>query len=214
MAVPPLKDEYLEEDQSRQTLVIQSDSSLPTPLSINQPERKETLIPPARQEIMTEVNSTGDTLISQVTPLLGITPLESTQLQSTNTPEDIEDILGTRAFQRYVDMPIQTLDGIVVNQPKHFLPLAKEAKRIVEEIRLEKINEQWAGIPREQLLNQSFNDQLNSTQIFEQLAPLQLAKEHLPGNIIDILKRLGKADHIPHNQVYYIAENCANRYYS
>ena len=170
--------------------------------SINQPERKETLVPPARQEITTEVNSTGDTLISQVTPLLGITPHESTQLQSRNTPEDIEDILGTRAFQRYVDTPIQTLDGIVVNQPKHFLPLAKEAKRIAEEIGIEKINEQWAGIPRD------------SIQILEQLAPLQLAKEHLPGDIIDILERLGKADHIPHNQLYYMVENCADRYYS
>ena len=63
-------------------------------------------------------------------------------------------------------------------------------------------------------MNQSFNDQLNSIQILEQLAPLQLAKEHLPGDIIDILERLGKADHIPHNQLYYIAENCADRYYS
>ena len=106
-------------------------------------------------------------------------------------PEDIEDILGTRAFQRYVDTPLQTLDGIVMNQPKHFLPLAKEAKRIAEEIRIEKINEQWAGILREQLLNQSFNDHFNSIQILEQLAPLQLAKEHLPGDILDILERLG-----------------------
>ena len=119
-------------------------------------------------------------------------------------PEDIADILGTRAFQRYVDTPLQTLDGILMNQPKCFLPLAKEAKRIAEEIRIEKINEQWAGIPREQLLNQSFNDQLNSIQILEQLAPLQLAKEHLPGDIVDILERLGKADNIPFNQLYYI----------
>ena len=43
-------------------------------------------------------------------------------------------------------MPLQTLDGIVMNQPKHFLSLTKEARRIVEEIRIEKINEQWAGI--------------------------------------------------------------------
>ena len=63
-------------------------------------------------------------------------------------------------------------------------------------------------------MNQSFNDQLNSIQILEQLAPLQLAKDHLPGDIIDILERLGEADHIPHNQLYYIAENCANHYYS
>ena len=130
-----------------------------------------------------------------------------------NTQEDIEEILGTRAFQRYVDTPIQTLDGIVVNQPKHFLPLAQEATKIAEEIRIEKINEQWAGIPQEQLLNQSFNDQLNSIQILEQLAPLQLAKDHLPGDI-DILERPGKADNIPHNQLYYVAENCTDHYYS
>ena len=66
----------------------------------------------------------------------------------------------------------------------------------------------------EQLLNQSFNDQLNLIQILEQLAPLQLAKEHLPGDIIDILERLGKADNIPFNQLYCIAKNCADHYYS
>ena len=174
------------------------------------------MAPTERPEAMTEVNSTGDTLVSPVTPLLGITPCENTQLQSRNMPEDIANILGTRAFERYVDTPLQTLDGIIVNQPKHILPLAKEAKRIAQEIRIEKINEQWAGIPQEQLLNQSFNDQLNLNliQILEQLAPLQLAKEHLPGDIVDILERLGKADNIPFNQLYYIVENCANNYYS
>ena len=64
-----------------------------------------------------------------------------------NTPEDVEEILSTRVFQRYVDTPIQTLYGIVVNQPKYFLPLAQEAKKVAEEIRIKKINEQWAGIP-------------------------------------------------------------------
>ena len=63
-------------------------------------------------------------------------------------------------------------------------------------------------------MNKSFIHQLNSIQILEQLAPLQLAKDHLPGDIIDILERLGKADHIPHNQLYYIVENCADCYYS
>ena len=63
-------------------------------------------------------------------------------------------------------------------------------------------------------MNQSFNNQLNSIQILEQLAPLQLAKEHLPGDIVDILERLGKADNIPFNQLYYIVENCADHYYS
>ena len=102
----------------------------------------------------------------------------------------------------------------MVNQPKRFLPLAEEAKCLAEEIRIEKLNEQWSGIPHEQLLNQSFTDQLNSIQILEQLAPLQLAKEHLPRDIVNILEQLGKADNIPFNQLYYIAENCADRYYS
>ena len=204
---------YLNENQARHTVIIQNDS-LPTPSFATQPERKEILTSSIRQETTIHTSIAADTLVSQVTPLLGIKPHESTQLQSMNTQEDIEKILGTRAFQRYIDTPIQTLDGIVVNQPKHFLPLAQEARKITEEIRIKKINEQWAGIPREQLLNQSFNDQLNSIQILEQLVPLQLAKDHLPGDIIDILKRLGKANNIPHNQLYYVAENCTDHYYS
>ena len=55
---------------------------------------------------------------------------------------------------------------------------------------------------------------MNSIQILEQLAPLQLPKEHLPVDIIDVLEHLGKVDNIPFNQLYYIAENCADRYYT
>ena len=52
-------------------------------------------------------------------------------------------------------------------------------------------------------------------QILEQLAPLQLAKEHLPSDIIDILEKLRKVDnYMPFSQLYYIAENCVDRYYS
>ena len=91
-------------------------------------------------------------------------------------------------YQGYVETLLQTLDGIIINQPKRFLPLAEEAKWLAEEIRIEKLNKQCSGIPHEQLLNQSFIDQLNSIQILEQLAPLQLAKEHLPVDIIDILE--------------------------
>ena len=127
-------------------VTIQNDS-LPTPSFATQPERKEILTLLTRQETMIHTNTAADTLVSQVIPLLGITPCESTQLQNTNTQEDVKEILGTRALQRYVDTPIQTLDGIVVNQSKRFLPLAQEARKIVEEIRIEKINDQWAGIP-------------------------------------------------------------------
>ena len=194
--------------------MIEDNSSLLTPLTTEEPEWKETFQMKKQLESTTDTILEGEILISQVTPLLGTTPSENTQIQHRNMPEDISDILGTTVYQRYMDTPLQTLDGIIVNQPKQFLPLTEEAKRIAEEIRMEKINEQWAGIPREQLLNQSFNDQLNLIQILEQLAPLQLAKEHLPGDIIDILERLGKADNITLNQLYYIAKNCADHYYS
>ena len=128
-------------------MVVIQNNSLSTPSFTTQPEIKEIPTSLTRQETMTHATSAADTLVSQVTPLLGIMPHESIQLQSTNTQEHVKEILGTRAFQRYVDTPIQTLDGIVVNQPKHFLPLAQEARKITEEIRIEKINEQWAGIP-------------------------------------------------------------------
>ena len=213
-SAPPLKDEYLEGIQTRQTLVIEDNSSLLAPLTIDEPEWKETFQMMKQPESTTDTILEGEALISQVTLLLGTTPSENTQIQHRNMPEDISDILGTRVYQRYIDTPLQTLDSIIVNQPKWFLPLAEEAKRIAEEIRIEKINKQWAGIPLEQLPNESFNDQLNLIQILEQLAPLQLAKEHLPGDIIDILERLGKADNIPFNQLYYIAENCTDHYYS
>ena len=171
----PLKDEYLVGIQTRQTLVIEDNSSLLTPLTIDEPEWKETVQTKKQPESTTDTILEGETLISQVTPLLGTTPSENTQIQHRNMPEDISDILGTTVYKRYVDTPLQTLDGIIINQPKRFLPLTEEAKRIAKEIRIEKINEQWAGIPHKQLLNQSFNDQLNSIQILEQLASLQLA---------------------------------------
>ena len=149
----PLKDEYLVGIQSRQTLVIEDNSSLLTPLTIEEPEWKETFQMKKQPESTTDTILEDETLISQVTPLLGTTPSKNTQIQHRNTPEDISDILGTRVYQRYMDTPLQTLDGIIVNQPKWFLPLTEEAKRIAKEIRIEKINEQWAGIPHEQLLN-------------------------------------------------------------
>ena len=207
---PPM-DEYTTGLQIRPTLLLDDYYPLLAPLTTEESTPKAVFQPPKPTE---DKASDSETPVSQVTPLLGTTPRENHQLQHKNTPDDISDILGTRVYQGYVETPIQTLDGIVVNQPKRFLPLAEEGKHLTEEIRIEKLNEQWSGIPHEQLLNQSFMDQLNSIQILEQLAPLQLAKQHLPVDIIDILEHLGKADNIPLNQLYYIAENCANHYYN
>ena len=167
----PLIDEYITGIQTRQTLVLDDNSPLLTPLMTEEYTPKAVFQPTKQLKSAEETTSEGETPVSQVKPLLGTTPSENNQIQHKNTPDDISDILGTRVYQGYVETPLQTLDGIIVNQPKWFLPLAEEAKRIAEEIRIEKINEQWAGIPHEQLLNQSFTDQLNSIQILEQLTP-------------------------------------------
>ena len=153
---PPI-DEYTAGIQTRPTLVLDDNFPLLTPKEVSKP---------TKQLKAPDTTSEGKTPVSQVTPLMGTTPSENNQIQHRNMPEDILDILGTRVYQGYIETPLQTLDGIIVNQPKWFLPLAEEAKHIAKEIRIEKINEQWAGIPCEQLLNQSFTDQLNSIQIW------------------------------------------------
>ena len=73
---------------------------------------------------------------------------------------------------------------------------------------------QWSGIPIEKLLNNSFTEQLNYIQALQQIAPLHSAREHLPQDIIRILKRLGKVETTPFDKLYYLAENCADCYFT
>ena len=124
----PLIDEYLIGIQTRRTLVIDDNSSLLAPLTIGKPEWKETFQSTKQPESTVDLIPEGETLISQVMPLLGTTPSKNSQIQHRNTPGDISDILGTRLYQGYVGTLLQTLDSIIVNQPKCFLPLAEEAK--------------------------------------------------------------------------------------
>ena len=102
----------------------------------------------------------------------------------------VQQLIEIESCKDYVKTPLQTLDGIYMNQPKRFLPLAKEAKKLAEELRKEVIASQWAGLPSEKLLQESFMDQL---------APLTATKEHLPTDIINILELLGKDENIPFN---------------
>ena len=85
----------------------------------------------------------------------------------------LEQILRLESCKEYVQTPIQTLDGIHVHQPHQFLLLAKEAKKLAEALKKEQDTSQWAGIPHENLLQESFVEQLNSLQTLQQLAPLE-----------------------------------------
>ena len=79
-SVLPPKDEYLVGTQTRQTLVIEDNSSPLTPLTIDEAEWKETLQMKKQPESTTDMILEGETLVSQVTPLLGTTPSENTQI--------------------------------------------------------------------------------------------------------------------------------------
>ena len=114
-----------------------------------------------------------------VEPLLGFTLVEICRVQA-ESKLTVQQLLEIESCKDYVKTLLQTLDGIYVNQPKRFLPLTKEAKKLAEEFRNEQVASQWAGTPHEKLLQESFVEQLNSLQSLDQLVPLTAAKEHLP----------------------------------
>ena len=93
-ALPPI-DEYLVGIQTRQTLVIDDNSSSLASLTIETPEQKENFQTTKQPESTADTIPEGETPISQVTSLLGTTPSENSQIQHKNMPEDILDILGT-----------------------------------------------------------------------------------------------------------------------
>ena len=107
---------------------------------------------------------------------------------------------------------MKMLDSLHVTQPKRFLPLAQKAQKLAKELCKEEIASQWAGLLPEKLLWESFLKQLDALEALDQLAPLAAAKEHLPGDIINILLCIGKADNIPFNQLYSLVEDCTDRY--
>ena len=170
-----------------QTQVVSSTAKLPT----HTPEHQNSTLP------------------SQIVePVLGFMPAEI-QRAEAELKLMLEQLLRLESCKEHVQIPIQTLDGIPVHQPHWFLPLAKEAKKLAEQDA-----SQWAGIPHEKLLHESFVEQLNFLQTLEQLVHLQAAKEHLSQDIINILELLEKADNILFNQLYSSAEDCTDRYYT
>ena len=91
--------------------------------------------------------------------------------------------------------------------------MAQEAKKLAKKLKDEEAL-QWSGIPIKKLLNDSFTEQLNYIQALQQIAPLHSSREHLPQYIIRILERLGKVETTPFDKLYYLAENCADHYYT
>ena len=86
---PPMG-EYTTGFQIRSTLVLNNYSPLLAPLTTEESTPKAVSQPPKPTE---DKASDSETPNSQVTPLLGTTPRENSQLQHRNSPDDISDIL-------------------------------------------------------------------------------------------------------------------------
>ena len=98
-------------------------------------------------------NSTPPT--QTVEPVLGFTPVEICRAEK-ELKLTIKQLLGLSSYKGYVQTPLQMLNGIYVNQPSQFLPLAQEAKKLAAALKKEQDTSQWAGIPSKKLLQDSF----------------------------------------------------------
>ena len=66
-----------------------------------------------------------------VEPVLGFTLAEIHSAQA-KPKLTVEQLLEIELCQEYVKTLLQTLDSIYVHQPKRFLPLAKDTKKLAE----------------------------------------------------------------------------------
>ena len=151
--------------------------------------------------------------IQPVEPVVGLNSKEQNRIEE-DPDLTLDELLGLIPCEQYITTPLQTLDGLYDLQPSRFLPLAQEAKKLAKKLKKEEEVSQWSGIPIEKLLNDTFTEQLIYIQALQQIAPLHSAREHLPQDIIRILERLGKVDTTPFDKLYYLAENCADHYYT
>ena len=127
---------------------VQKDNS---PAQTSQPDSQVTSLTAVNLPtcVTKSKNSTPPT--QTVEPVLGFTPAKIRR--ADKEPKlTIEQLLGLSSCKGHVQTPLQMLDGIYVNQPSRFLPLAQEAKKLTEALKKEQDASQWAGIPPEKLL--------------------------------------------------------------
>ena len=161
---------FLQESQipSTFTNVSHTTTSLEEPVHINLPTCT------SNEHSSTENNSSSHT--QSVQPTLGFTPTEVHRAES-NPTLTIPQLLEIEPCGEYTETPLKMLDGLYVMQPKRFLPLAQEAKKLAKELHKEEIASQWAGLLPEKLLQESFLEQQDALQALDQLAPLTAVKD-------------------------------------
>ena len=83
--------------------------------------------------------NTASSCTQSIQPVLGFTPAEVYQAES-NPTLTVPQLLEIEPCREYTEIPLKTLDGLYVTQPKRFLPLVQEAKKLAKEFHKEEID--------------------------------------------------------------------------
>ena len=95
--------------------------------------------------------------LQQVELVVCLTPVE--QCRKKEDPDlTLDELPGLTSCEEHITTPLQTLDGLYVDQPSRFLPLAQAAKRMARKLKQEEEASQWSGIPIKKLLNDLFTE--------------------------------------------------------
>ena len=163
------------------------------PLTVYEATTQEDSIPP-------ELNSTEVSLNT-------VQEITQPQVEVSNPPHSsLAELFYNTTRIANTPTPIQPVE------PAPFQPVEPVIGLTPEEQRR---REKDPNLTLDELLGlSSCEDQLNCIQSLQQIAPLHSTKDHLPKDIITILERLGKVENTPFDKLYYLAENCADRYYT
>ena len=144
-------------------LTATQENNLPQEQNENSPQ-----VPPAEAPYDRGLANNTTAPIQLVEPVVGLTPEEQCKKEE-NPHLTLIELLGLTPCVGHITTPLQTLDGLYVNQPSRFFPLAQEAKKLAKKLKEEEEASQWSGIPIEKLLNDSFTEQLNYIQAYSRL---------------------------------------------
>ena len=93
----------------------------------------------------TSAESTSSSHTQSIQPVLGFTLAKVCQAES-NPTLTVPQLLEIEPCREYTETPLKMLDSLYVMQPKRFLPLVQEVKKLAEELHKEEIASQWVGL--------------------------------------------------------------------
>ena len=110
------------------------------------------------------IENTVPSCTQSIQPALGFTLAEVHRAES-NPTLTVPQLLEIEPCREYTETPLKMLDGLYVTQPKRFLPLVQEAKKLVKELCKEEIASQWAYTNVMQMLTHLIKNSFHDKQL-------------------------------------------------